>query len=854
MAETRFDFDRVKGWCHAWPVAELLDTPLTNNLLERIRQILVAMRDERRSYPVDLIPLIRQALLLNGDGVRDPDLYVPLVATWPDANAWADAGFATRTTRELLHITARLPRLAWLGAGSDLFDDAFHEKASRRSDTVPMDPFAAKATRLDSFLSKGQREALRAMFHLPSGTTLIANLPTGSGKSLLGQAAALVDGGNGKITLVIVPTVALAIDQASRMTALFNQLDPGSEVGPLAYHGGISAEDKRKIRDALTNGSQRILFASPESVTGSLKRSVEAAARAGFIRYLVVDEAHLIVGWGDAFRPAFQLLPAVLKTLVNLNPGPPIRTVLASATMTSSTVQVLQRLFGPVTYMAAGLYLRAEPRYWFHDAVSEEIRTARILEAVANAPRPYILYVTKREDAVAWIRRLEQAGNRRVAVFHGGTQALERERILKAWSKNRLDGVVATSAFGLGVDKNDVRTVIHASLPESLDRYYQEVGRGGRDGNASVSLLVYRVDDIAVAASIATPTVISNEGGYDRWESMLQNAQVDPANALIYWVDLRGRPAHIKQSSDANKGWNLRTLTLMARAGLIRLHAIDGESNLIDAETPIAAEHATRAAIEILSTEHHARSSFDIALAQAREDTYRAAAEGMRAMIDVASNRFDLADVLTKTYTLTLPGANAMVQSACGGCPNDWAQRALGGQFHPPVVTRIPDMNVQVVSSGAVGVRQWKRQWPICADNTLLITFSDGHFTNEHLMKTMHILIEALPLHTMLLHKSMMKLLRVPLAKRLAKDWWRPIFLDIFTSDADETLYGASNEVRVVVLDENNRFPDNLWTSPSALQAILLPEDMMDAVHRTRRVIDTRPHIRHADFLARVAA
>ena len=140
--------------------------------------------------------------------------------------------------------------------------------------------------------------------------------------------------------------------------------------------------------------------------------------------------------------------------------------------------------------VVSGIYLRPEPRYAMKHFGTHGERKKKVLEAVFKAPRPFILYVTRPEEADDWTHFLKANGLGRIAAFTGETPTNQRRLLMAAWSNNNLDGMVATSAFGLGVDKNDVRCVIHATLPESLDRFYQEVGRSGRDGLASASLLL----------------------------------------------------------------------------------------------------------------------------------------------------------------------------------------------------------------------------------------------------------------------------------------------------------------------------------------------------------------------------
>jgi superfamily II DNA/RNA helicase len=839
-----FDFSVLQQVCANWAQAQIPQGPAATPLLERIRQILFAMHAGDRDLTADLVPLVRQALLLRKQGGQQSALAVPVAAGWPSEEEWERAGCAPWINNGMAHLHADLPRLEWLGTAANLFDDAYCELVARPDYRVPMDPFMAKATGLDAYLSRGQREALRAMFHLPAGVTLLANLPTGSGKSLLGQAAALVQGGLGKMTIVVVPTVALALDQMRRMKQMLRVLDPHWEDMPLAFHSGLNQEDRRRIKQALAAGTQRILFASPESVTGSLRRSIEEGARAGYVKTIVIDEAHLVVGWGDAFRPAFQLLPALVRTLGELNCGEPIRTVLASATLTANTVSVLQNLFGPPerTHMVASVHLRPEPRYAAHAAAGPAERAELVLEAIAAAPRPYIVYVTERAQAKLWHRRLLALGHRRLALFHGGTDDRERERILDDWAENRIDGVIATSAFGLGVDKSDVRTVIHATLPESLDRFYQEVGRGGRDGIACASLLVSEPKDIPLAYGIASPTLIGNDNGFERWDLMLQHAQHDGAG--LTWVDITVRPSHLQQKSRANKAWNLRTLTLMARAKLIELHAVDAGEAGVDGAA--AVDNLTRAALHIVHPGHRDPAVFKRALGQARTETFDASELSVKLMVEVAQGRHEMSSVLERLYALRLPGATVGVETCCGGCPHDWGQHERRSSYRDPAVSRLP-------RTQSTDLNAWRRQWNMNGhDNTLLVAFPPERFQGTGPARLVGLLLDALPAHTLLLAARSDPALVQAVRRHLQERWSNAVFLDTHSRNHDDALYGAAGEVRIVVADPLAPLPQALWLSDCALQVVLVPSDLPNPDHPHRRLLDTRTHINLEDFVSRL--
>ncbi|RYG07911.1 MAG: ATP-dependent DNA helicase RecQ, partial [Caulobacteraceae bacterium] len=349
-----------------------------------------------------------------------------------------------------------------------------------------------------TYVSAGQREAVRSAFLMRPGDTLIVCLPTGSGKSFVAQAPILTRGREGGLTLCIVPTTALVLDQARQMDERLSGRARGASGGGLAWHSDLGPDEKDLIKAAIREGRQGILYCSPEAVTGALLPSLYDAAKRGLFDYLVVDEAHLLSQWGDGFRPAFQMIAGIRRGLLRACAGERFRTILMSATLTTDAIATIDALFGPpeTVHMVSSVHLRPEPQYWIHKEPGEAAKQAKVLEAVRHAPRPTILYVTKRSDADEWHRRLYAKGYRRLAKFHGDTPTSERLKIIDEWSRNMIDVIVATSAFGVGIDKSDVRAVIHAAVPETVDRFYQEVGRGGRDGAPAGSLMIYSDKDM----------------------------------------------------------------------------------------------------------------------------------------------------------------------------------------------------------------------------------------------------------------------------------------------------------------------------------------------------------------------
>jgi ATP-dependent DNA helicase RecQ len=231
----------------------------------------------------------------------------------------------------------------------------------------------------------------------------------------------------------------------------------------------------------------------------------------------------MVAQWGEQFRPEFHMLAGLRDSLLSeCPPNSKFKTLLLTATLTSDSYRTIRTLFSADDFrVVSELALRPEPRYVIEAAKDDFERGSRVEDALRLFPRPMILYTSLREDAERWFERIRSLGFRRIRLVKGGDLASgPGEKILGEWRDGDIDVIVATSAFGLGVDQNDVRSVVHACLPESIDRFYQEVGRSGRDGRASVSLLVTSPNDERVAKNLSTKTRISIDRGFERWIEM----------------------------------------------------------------------------------------------------------------------------------------------------------------------------------------------------------------------------------------------------------------------------------------------------------------------------------------------
>jgi ATP-dependent DNA helicase RecQ len=576
---------------------------------------------------------------------------------------------------------------------------------SRPADSAPMDPVVDRMTSLGVYRSKAQGTALRTVALAPPGATVHVVLPTGFGKSLVGAVPGLLV--QGATTVVVVPTIALAIDQERAAHSRF----PRTGLPPeLAYWGARDPAEKEAIRRRLADGTQRLVFASPEALLEGLSTALHQLARNGGLRYLVVDEAHLIRTWGLDFRPDFQLVAGLRSELAQIAMGSgkqPPTTVLMTATLSQEGLALDDALFpGEPSLWVASTFLRTEPRYLLATCDDEEERRSRLVEALRFLPRPSIVYTTRPQAAETIAAYLRTAGFRRVAAFHGETDGPERLRIMRAWSGDgtptTVDVVVGTSAFGLGVDQPDVRTIIHACVPGSVDRFYQEVGRSGRDGHASVALWIpVPGADLREAQGIEGSTVIGDEKAWLRWTAMRLSHRRDPtASPDVLIVDTSAVPTHLQVPSEKNRLWNRNTLTLLARAGALELLTLppprrgDNES---DEEWEVHRkgkwqQFRDEVAVKLLPNLGNLdQETVDKLLGQLRNQILANQRGSERSVKELLAAEQCWGDVFAKEYAFQLQligGAEALQHPtpSCSGCPGLAHHGPTDGRAPLPVV------------------------------------------------------------------------------------------------------------------------------------------------------------------------
>ncbi len=306
------------------------------------------------------------------------------------------------------------------------------------------------------------------------GDDTLALLPTGGGKSLCFQVPALA---MGRMCLVVSPLIALMKDQVARLHA--------QGISAKAVMSGMAHAEIDNVLESAALGKLAFLYVSPERLGTDLFKARLSRMPVGLI---AVDEAHCISQWGYDFRPAYLKVRELRETL----PDVPVLALTASAT-SSVAADIMEKLGFRVPNIVRGSFQRPELVLWVSQGEDKQGRLLRILQ---NIPGTAIVYVRERKGTVRLARFLEMQGIA-AAAYHAGLPGKERDRIQQAWTSNEVRCVVATNAFGMGIDKSDVRTVVHMDLPPDLESYYQEAGRGGRDGATAHAFLLMGPGDRA---------------------------------------------------------------------------------------------------------------------------------------------------------------------------------------------------------------------------------------------------------------------------------------------------------------------------------------------------------------------
>jgi len=318
---------------------------------------------------------------------------------------------------------------------------------------------------------------LKVLGPLLSGRNVLAVLPTGAGKSLCYQVPALLGRG---LTLVVSPLISLMQDQvgALRRRGI-----------AAAYINSQLAENQRRIvLDAATAGRLAMLYCAPERLASLTRRLIDARTA---VALLAVDEAHCITEWGNEFRPVYRRLGVFRAQL-----GHPATIALTGSATPAARADILKVLRIPDAHVVVTSFDRPNLDFLTRRVRSDRERFA-VIRARARAGAGATLVYAPTRRLTELITRALLRSSVRAAPYHAGLSAGTRRRVLRAFLADRVHVVVATSAFGMGIDKPDVRQVLHWGPPPTIDAYYQEAGRAGRDGHASECIVLWRPEDFS---------------------------------------------------------------------------------------------------------------------------------------------------------------------------------------------------------------------------------------------------------------------------------------------------------------------------------------------------------------------
>ncbi len=298
-------------------------------------------------------------------------------------------------------------------------------------------------------------------------------LPTGGGKSICYQVPAMLKEG---ICIVISPLVALMKDQVQQLQ--------NRNIKAIALMGGIKEYEISNLLDNCEFGNYKFLYLSPERLQSDwiLDRIKKLP-----VNLIAIDEAHCVSQWGHDFRPAYLKI-SQLKTSF---PKIPFLALTASATNSVLEDIILQlNMNHPLVFRKS--FERKNIAYMIFEVEDKFYRIKQILD---KNPEPSIIYVRNRKSCSELALQLENLGIKST-FYHGGLSAKEKEKQMNLWMNDKVQVMVATNAFGMGIDKSNVKTVIHTQLPESMESYYQETGRAGRNGEKSFAILLKSPSDI----------------------------------------------------------------------------------------------------------------------------------------------------------------------------------------------------------------------------------------------------------------------------------------------------------------------------------------------------------------------
>ena len=336
------------------------------------------------------------------------------------------------------------------------------------------DPKTLLATFGLSEFRPGQREVVDA---IAAGEDVMCVMPTGGGKSLCYQLPSLARDGT---TIVVSPLIALMKDQVDAMQKL--------GIKAKLINSSLTSAEQSVVLDEMANGSLNLVYVAPERLRNS--RFLNAISNVN-INLLAIDEAHCVSEWGHDFRPDYSRLGRFRERYLQ-----DVQTIALTATATPTVRQDIAeilRLKTPQVFVTG--FARTNLRFSVTHAKSDREKDEELTRYVSSQQGSGIIYAATRKRCEELAQWLPEKTRRPIGAYHAGLEPSQRQRVQDDFMSGKLSAIVATNAFGMGIDKADIRFVVHYNIPGSLEAYYQEAGRAGRDGQPSECRLMFSYSD-----------------------------------------------------------------------------------------------------------------------------------------------------------------------------------------------------------------------------------------------------------------------------------------------------------------------------------------------------------------------